>query len=35
MGHYYAEMMCPDCGEIRCICPETLERERKYAQMSW
>lgn len=21
MGHYYAEMMCDKCGQIRCVCP--------------
>ena len=35
MGHYYSEMCCQECGEMHCICPETLERERKYARMSW
>jgi len=35
MGHYYSEMCCQKCGEIHCICPETLEIERKYASMSW
>lgn len=21
MGHYYAEMMCEECGQLRCACP--------------
>lgn len=35
MGHYYSEMCCQKCGKMHCVCPETLERERKWAQVSW
>lgn len=26
MGHYYADMMCDACGELRCVCPPKEDR---------
>lgn len=25
MGHYYADLMCDKCGELRCVCPTKRE----------
>lgn len=29
MGHYAAEMMCDDCGNLRCTCPPKKEKPNK------
>lgn len=31
MGHYYAEMACEKCGNIRCWCP----MERQEPNLNW
>lgn len=28
MGHYYSEMCCETCGELRCICPPMIPVHR-------
>lgn len=28
MGHYYADLMCDECGKVLCICPPKPRPER-------
>jgi hypothetical protein len=30
MGHYYADLMCDTCGEIRCTCPPKPDRSDRH-----
>jgi hypothetical protein len=29
MGHYYADLMCNECGRVNCICPCKPEKPNK------
>lgn len=29
MGHYYSEMMCEKCGNVRCTCPPKPSKQEK------
>ena len=29
MGHYYADLMCDDCGKLSCVCPPKKEKPNR------